>query len=55
MFSFAMTSGMTSDSDKFEIIKTLSRAQKCEDTGPYKNFIFLLWYNRFDSSKQGVQ
>ena len=41
MFSFAMTSGLASDSDKFKIIITLRRAQKFEDTGPYKNFIFL--------------
>ena len=41
MFSFAMTSGLASDSDKFKIIITLRRAQKFGDTGPYKNFIFL--------------
>ena len=40
MFSFAMTSGLASDSDKFKIIITLRRAQKFGDTGPYKNFIF---------------
>ena len=28
MFSFAMTNGLTSDSDKFKIIITLRRAQK---------------------------
>ena len=38
MFSFAMTSGLASDSDKFKIIITLRRAQKFGDTGPYKNF-----------------
>ena len=41
MFSFAMTSGLASDSDKFKIIITLRRAQKFEDMGPYKNLIFL--------------
>ena len=41
MFSFAMTSGLASDSDKFKIIITLRRAQKFGDTGPQKNFIFL--------------
>ena len=41
MFSFAMTSGLASDSDKFKIIITLRRAQKFGDTGSYKNFIFL--------------
>ena len=40
MFSFAMTSGLASDSDKFKIIITLRRAQKFWDTGPYKNFDF---------------
>ena len=40
MFSFAMTSGLASDSDKFKIIITLRQAQKFEDTGLYKNFIF---------------
>ena len=40
MFSFAMTSGLASDSDKFKIIITLRRAQKFGDTGPYKNFDF---------------
>jgi hypothetical protein len=44
MFSFAMTSGLASDSDKFKIIITLRRAQKFGDTGPYKNFDFL--FNR---------
>ena len=46
MFSFAMTSGLASDSDKFKIIITLRRAQKFGDTRPYKNFIFL--YNPFN-------
>ena len=41
MFSFAMTSGLASDSDKFKIIITLRRAQEFGDTGPYKNFDFL--------------
>ena len=40
MFSFAMTSGLASDSDKFKITITLRRAQKIRDTGPHKNFIF---------------
>ena len=44
MFSFAMSSGLASDSDKFKIIITLRRAQKFGDTGPYKNFNFL--FNR---------
>ena len=44
MFSFAMTSGLASDFDKFKIIITLHRAQKFGDTGPYKNFDFL--FNR---------
>ena len=39
MFSFAMTSGLASDSDKFKIIITLRRAQKFGDSGPYKNFV----------------
>ena len=42
MFSFAMTSGLASDSDKFKIIITLRRAQKFEETGPYKNLVFWL-------------
>ena len=37
MFSFAMTSGLASVSDKFKIIITLRRAQKFGDTGPCKN------------------
>ena len=41
MFSFAMTSGLASDSDKFKITTTLRRAQKFGDTRPYKNFNFL--------------
>ena len=40
MFSFAMTSGLASDSDKFKIIITLCWAQKFGDTGPYKNLVF---------------
>ena len=42
MFSFAMTSGLTSDSDKFKIIITLRRAQKFGDSGPYENFDFCI-------------
>ena len=41
MFSFAMTSGLASDSDKFKIIITLRQAQKFGDSGPYTNFDFL--------------
>ena len=41
MFSFAMTSGLASASDKFKIIITLRQAQKFEDMGPYKNLVFL--------------
>ena len=41
MFSFAMTSSLASDSDKFKIIITLRRAQKFGDTGPYINFDIL--------------
>ena len=41
MFSFAMTSGLASDSDKFKIIITLRRAQKFGDSGPYEKFDFL--------------
>ena len=37
MFNFA---GLASDSDKFKIIITLRRAQKFEETGPYKNLVF---------------
>ena len=38
-FSFAMASGLASDSDKFKIIITLRRAQKFGDSGPNKNFV----------------
>ena len=48
MFSFAMTSSLASDSDKFKIIITLRRAQKFGDTGPYKNFDFL--FNRLPAA-----
>ena len=41
MFSFAKTSGLANDSDKFKIIMTLRRAEKFGDTGPYENFDFL--------------
>ena len=41
MFSFAMTSGLASDSDKFKIIITLRRAETFGESGPYKNFDFL--------------
>ena len=41
MFSFAMTSGLASDSDKFKIIITLRGVQKIGDSGPNKNFDFL--------------
>ena len=34
MFSFAMTCGLASDSDKFKIIITLRRAPKFGDMGP---------------------
>ena len=40
MFSFATTSGLASDSDKFKIITTRRRAQKFGDTRPYKNLFF---------------
>ena len=43
IFSFAMTSGLASDSDKFKIIIKLHRALKFEDTGSYKNFDFLFY------------
>ena len=43
MFSFAMTSGLASDSVKFKII-TLRRVQKFGDSEPYKNSDFL--YNQ---------
>ena len=42
MFSFAMTSGLASDSDKFKIIITLRRALKLEIRDPTKILIFLL-------------
>ena len=42
LFSFAMTSGLTSDSEKFEIITTLHKAQKFGDMRPYKIFFFLI-------------
>ena len=45
MFSFATTSGLASDFDKFKIIITLCQVQKFGDTGPYQNSIFL--YNPF--------
>ena len=48
MFSFAMTSGLASDSDKFKTIIILRRAQKFGDTGPYKNFDFL--FNRLPAA-----
>ena len=48
MFSFAMSSGLTSDSDKFKVIITLRRAQKFGDTGSYKNFDFL--FNRLPAA-----
>ena len=41
MFSFAMTSDLASDSDKFKIIIKLRRAQKFGDSGPYEKFDFL--------------
>ena len=41
MFSFAMTSGLASDTDRFKIIIALCRAQKFRDLGPYTNFEFL--------------
>ena len=40
MFSFAMTGGLASDSNKIKIIITLRWAQKFGDTGPYKNLVF---------------
>ena len=42
MFSFAMTSSLASDSDKFKIAITLRRAQKFGDIGPYENFDFFV-------------
>ena len=44
MFSFAMTSGLASDSDKFKFIITLRRGPAkilFGDTGPYKISIFI--------------
>ena len=41
MFSFAMTSGVASDSGKFKIIITLGRAREFGDTEPYKNLVFV--------------
>ena len=41
MFSFAMTSGLASDSDNLKISIALRRARKCEGMGPFKNFQFL--------------
>ena len=38
MFSFAMTSGLARDTDKFKIIITLRRVIKFGDTGSDKNF-----------------
>ena len=42
MFSFVMTSGLASDSDKFKIIITLHRELKFWDTGPYKLSFFAI-------------
>ena len=42
MFSFAMTSGLASDSDKFKTIITLRRAQKFGDSGPFEKFDFCI-------------
>ena len=42
MFSFAMTSGLASDSDKFKIIITLRRAQKFGDMRTLQNFDFFV-------------
>ena len=41
MFSFVMTCGLASDSDKFKFITTLRQALKFVDTEPYKYFDFL--------------
>ena len=46
MFSFAMTSSLASDSDKFKIIITLRHAIKFGDKEPYKNSDFFV--NRLD-------
>ena len=40
MFSFAMTSGLASDSDEFKIIIMQCRVQKFGDMGTLKNFDF---------------
>ena len=40
MLSFAMTSGLASDSDKFKLAIALRRAQQFGDTGPYTIFVF---------------
>ena len=42
MFSFAMTSGLASDSDKFKTTITLGRVQKFENMGLNKNFVFCI-------------
>ena len=42
MFSFGMTSGLASDSDKFKITITLRRGQKFGDTDPIKISILCL-------------
>ena len=41
MFSFVMTSGLKSDSDKLEITITLRQAREFGDTEPHKNLNFL--------------
>ena len=59
MFSFAMTRGLASDSVKFKIIITLRRAQKFGDTGPYRDFIFLInpltdkFFRKFELNAMG--
>ena len=45
MFSFAMTSGLASDSEKFKITITLRRARNLGATGPRENFLFCLTHN----------
>ena len=45
---------MASDSDKFKIIITLRRAQKFGDTGPYKNFEFLVQHTEPTDGGGGV-
>ena len=42
MFSFALTSGLASDSDKFKIIITMRWVHKFGDVGPYKNLDFIV-------------